>query len=88
LYFSVDSLRASTIEVCVVLLVGETGDTQDASRIGRGGIAAEFICHGAQETFGFLEVHALNFPNNLMLFRRTIQYIVGRGDDAEVFDSF
>ena len=48
------------VEVCVVLLVGETGDSQDACRIGRGGVATEFMRHSVQEDFGLFAIHAFN----------------------------
>src|SRR3984893_843243 len=76
------------IEICLVLLVGETGNSQDASRIGRRGIATELACYGMQETFGLFEIDAFDFPNNLMLVGRTVQHVVRLGDDARILDSF
>src|SRR5216683_3073145 len=76
------------IEVCFVLLVGETGNPQYASRVGRGGIATKLARHCMQETFGLFEIHALDFPDNLMLLGRTIQNVIRLGDDTGILNSF
>ena len=74
------------IEICLVLLVGGTGNSQHPSRVGRRGIATELARHGMQETFGLFEIHVFDFPDNLMLFGRTVQHVIGLGDDAGILN--
>src|SRR6266513_2102330 len=53
------------IEICLILLVRETGKAQDASRVGSGWISAELAYHGVQEHFCLFETHAFHLPDDL-----------------------
>src|SRR5580698_3673424 len=76
------------VEVSLVFLIGEAGKSQDSRRVRRRGVSAELPRDGVQETLGLFEIHALDFPYDLMLPGRTIQHEAWLRDDAGILDSF
>ena len=41
-----------------------------------------------KKTFGLFEIHAFDFPDDLMFLRRTIQHVIRLGDDTGILDGF
>ena len=72
----------------LILSVYESWQSQDTRGVGGGGIAAKFPHHRPLKRFGLLLSNPLHFPNDLILFERSLKDIIGLWHEAGILHRF